>query len=111
MELKTYGLIIKKRDFQDNVKFLTILTPNNGVMEAVAKIGEQIEFCDFFNLDMFGYYHFNVKNGRFGFEIVAVKFVEMFSWLRNDVLKFALAEYFCELIFFFLLQRKILSNF
>ncbi len=98
MNFKIEGIVVKQKSFLDEQKFLTILTANRGLIYARLKIGGQINRTVFSNVNVLGYYEFNIFEGSFGCVVDAVDSIELFFNLRFDPKKLALAQYFCELI-------------
>lgn len=107
MHLKIKGLILKQKNFLNEQKFLTILTAERGLIFAKMKIGGQINRNIFSNVNVLGYYEFNIFDGRFGYSIDAVEILELFFNLRYDPKKLALAQYFCELTNLFVPSKQL----
>lgn len=106
MNLKIKGLVIRQKNFLNEQKFLTILTSSNGLIRARLKIGGQISRSVFSNVNVLGYYDFNIFEGRFGSVIDSVEAIELFFNLRYDPKKLALAQYFCELTDLFVPSKQ-----
>lgn len=97
MHIKIKGIILKQRNVLNEQKFITILTAERSLMRARLKIGGQINRNTFGNINVLGYYEFNIFEGRFGNVIDSVEVLENFFNLRYNPKKLALAQYMCEL--------------
>lgn len=99
MNFKTNAIVLgKRRTYQEGQKILTVLTGEQGVFDIQARAFGQISKNDYNNLDVLGYYHFNIYQGR-GLGIVnSCEPIELFYDLRLNPRTLALAQYFCELL-------------
>ena len=110
MNFKMKGLVLKQKNFLNEQKFLTILTAERGLIFAKMKLGGQISRNVFTNVNVLGYYDFNIFEGRFGCVIDSVEFLELFFNLRYDPKCLALAQYFCELTDLFVPSKQRASK-
>lgn len=106
MNLKMKGLVLKQRSFLDEQKFLTILTAERGLMFVKIKTGGQISRNVFVNVNVLGYYNFNIYEGRYGCVVDSVEILEPFFNLRYNPKSLALAQYFCELTNLFVPSKQ-----
>lgn len=107
MNFETDGIVMSQRkSYQENQKFLTILTKHQGLIEAKIRPFGQISKNIYNNVTILGYYHFNLYQGRGIPSINAVEPKELFFDLRYDPKKLALSQYFCELTSLFIQQNQ-----
>ena len=95
------GVILKIVEYNDKVKYLSILTEKQGLIKAKIKIDKKYKMSNFAALCVPGYYEFNIFSGRVGNVIDYVETIDSFFNLRFYPEKLALAEYFCELCYIF----------
>ena len=74
MNFKMKGIVLKQKNFLNEQKFLTLLTAERGLLFAKIKIGGQISRNVFANVNVLGYYDFNIFEGRFGCVVDSVEF-------------------------------------
>lgn len=97
MIIKTEGMILSQRSYRDSEKFLTILTRDQGVLEAKLRQYGQIKRSQFNLIGPLGYFRFDLFVLKQRYTVDAAEKIEDFFPLRYDVEKLALAGYFCEL--------------
>lgn len=97
MIIKTEGIILSQRSYRDSEKFLTILTRDQGLIEAKLRQFGQIKRSQFNLIAPPGYYRFDLFVLKQRYTVDAAEKIEDFFSLRYDVEKLALAGYLCEL--------------
>lgn len=98
MNVKTKGIILSRRKYRENQKYLTILTADYGLLECKLRVFGQINRQQYNNIDVMGYYNFDLFLFKEQYVINAAEKIEDFYSLRLDVENLALGEYFCELM-------------
>lgn len=99
MHFKTTGIVLKQRGCLNEQKYITLLTPERGLLDSRVRVFGQVNKSVFRNINVLGYYHFNIFDGRHGCVIDSAEAIEQFFDLRYDPEKLALAQYFCELTY------------
>lgn len=95
---KTQGIIIKRINFGEADRILTIFTKRYGKIKAIAKGVRRITSRRGGNLEVFNLVTVFLTEGR-NFEIVTeAEVVKSFLNLRKNLKKVGLAYYFCELV-------------
>lgn len=97
MNFKTKGVVLQQKLYLENIKYLNILTPKNGILNVKLGLNVQITKNIFANVNIAGFYQFNLFAGRFGVIVDNIEEIEQFFKLRLFPEKLALAQYFCEL--------------
>ncbi|MGN0456637.1 MAG: DNA repair protein RecO [Acutalibacteraceae bacterium] len=97
MNLSTDGLIIREQNIGENSRLVTVLTRCSGVIRAFVKNAGSIKSGKGAATRLLCYSRLNIFKGRESYIIDDAQSLEMFAPLRLDVVKMALAEYFCEL--------------
>lgn len=101
MNLTTNGLIIKEQNIGENSRLVTALTSSNGIIRAFVKNAGSIKSGKGAATRLLCYSRLNIYKGRESYIIDDAQSSEMFVPLRRDVVKMALAQYFCELAIHF----------
>lgn len=97
MNFKTKGVVLSQRKYNSEQKYLTLLSPERGLIDVRLRVFGQITNNTFQNIIVGGYYHFNIFEGKSGLVIDAAEPLELFFDLRYRPEQLALAQYFCEL--------------
>lgn len=101
MNLSTDGLIIKEKNIGESNRLVTVLTRSNGVLRAFVKNANSFKSKKCASTRLLCYSRLSIFKGRDAYIIDDAQSLEMFIPLRNDVVKMALAQYFCELALHF----------
>lgn len=101
MNLTTNGLIIKEQDIGENNRLVTVLTKSNGIIRAFIKNAGNLKNSKGAATRLLCYSRLNIFKGRGAYIIDDAQCCEMFTALRNNVIKMTLAQYFCELSLYF----------
>lgn len=95
---KTPGIIIKRKNFGETDKILTIFSPYFGKIKVLAKGVRKINSRRGGNLEIFNYCRFVLRKGK-DFDLVSeVEPILTFKEWRKNLKKVAVAYYFCELV-------------
>lgn len=97
MQIKTQGFVLKQRNIGENDKIITLLTPDLGIIEASARNVKSGRSGLASACQLMTYSEFCLYRGKSGYSINTAEVTEAFYSLRLDVIKVALAGYFCEL--------------
>lgn len=95
---KTEGIIIKRRDFKDADRIITVLTPNygklviraNGIRKIPSKRSAHVELLNHCTLSLYQGSAFPV--------LTEAQTLDSFFMIKEDLQKIGLAYHFCELI-------------
>lgn len=99
MLIKTQGIVIKQRSIGENDRILTILTKDYGILEASARGVKRIKNQLAGASQILCYSEFCLYRGKNYYSINSAQLIESFYHLRLDVVKLALACYFCDLAY------------
>ncbi|MCK9479960.1 MAG: DNA repair protein RecO [Firmicutes bacterium] len=92
------GLIIKETKFGEGDKIITILTPDFGIIQAVAKGARSYKSKFLAGSQLFCYTNFGLtKRGKM-FSLSFAEPIHTFYEIRKSVEKISLSVYFCELL-------------
>ncbi len=97
-QYRTHALILRRRDFRDADRILTVFTPNYGKLELIAKGARKTTSRKAGHLELFGHCALQVAKARTWDIITEAVTVESFSGIRTDLDKIARAGYLCELV-------------
>ena len=98
MLAKTKGMILKQRGIGENDRMLTVLTSDFGVIEVSAKRAKSTKSPLSAATQLLAYSELCLFKGRQSYYILdSAECIHTFYPLRLDVVKLALAGYFCEL--------------
>lgn len=97
-QYRTHGLILRRRDYRDADRILTVFTPNYGKLELIAKGVRKTTSRKAGHLELFAHCSLLVAQARTWDIITEAVTVESFSGLRMDLDKIARAGYLCELV-------------
>ena len=106
MNFKTTGIVLKQRNYLSEQKYLTLLTEDRGLIDVKLRVFGQVNRNVFRNVNVMGYYQFNIFDGRYGCVIDSAEPIEQFFELRYDPKKLAIAQYFCELTYLFVPSKQ-----
>lgn len=99
MQVKTQGLIIKEQVVGESDRLVTVLTRDEGVVRAFARRAKNLKDSKNSATGLLCYSRLNLYKGRDKYIINDAFPIEVFFGLRQDIVKLALAQYFCELAF------------
>lgn len=95
---RTEGIIIKKKDFGEADKLLTLYSKENGKMKALAPGARKIASRKGASTDLFSHGIFYLAEGR-NFEIITeIETLNLYAQIRDDLKKSAYAFYIAEII-------------
>lgn len=97
MQIKTQGLIIREQTVGESDRLITVLTRDEGVVRAFARRAKNLKDSRNSATGLLCYSRLNLHKGR-DYYIVGDAFpIEVFFGLREDIVRLALAQYFCGL--------------
>lgn len=98
MQLKTKGIILKQRNIGENDRILTVLSADLGLIEMAARRAKSTRSPLTGATQLLSYSEFCLYKGKQSYYIIdSAETINSFYSLRLDVVKLALAGYFCEL--------------
>lgn len=97
MQVKTQGLIIKEQTVGESDRLVTVLTRDEGVVRAFARRAKNLKDSKNSSTGLLCYSRLNLYKGRDKYIINDAFPIEVFFGLRKDIVRLALAQYFCEL--------------
>ncbi|MEG0692001.1 MAG: DNA repair protein RecO [Oscillospiraceae bacterium] len=97
MQLKTKGIILKQRNIGENDRILTILTSDFGLIEATARGVKSTRSALSASCQILSYSDICLYKGKGNYIVNSAETINSFYSLRLDIVKIALAGYFCEL--------------
>lgn len=100
MVIKTQGLVLKQRNIGEKDKFITILSKDQGVIEASARGVKSVKSKILSGTQPLCFSEFTLFQGKSSYVINDAQVIESFYDIRLDIEKTALASYFCELLSF-----------
>jgi len=95
---KTEGIVLKRRNFGEADKILTIFTRDYGRIKAIAKGVRKITSRKAGKLELFNHCKLVLAKGKDLDIVTEVEVINNFSSWRKNLDKIAVAWYFCELI-------------
>jgi DNA repair protein RecO (recombination protein O) len=95
---RTHAVVLRRRDFREADRILTVFTPNYGKLELIAKGIRKTTSRKAGHLELFGHTSLLVAQARTWDIITEAVSVESFGDLRSDLDKIGQASYLCELI-------------
>lgn len=99
MQLKTKGIILKQRNIGENDRIVTILSAELGLIEGSARRAKSTRSPLTGATQLLTYSEFCLFKGKQNYYIIdTAETINSFYSLRLDVVKLALAGYFCELV-------------
>lgn len=97
LTVKTHGIVLAQIPLSAEDKKLIILTPDMGLIEAVAKNTKSIRSKLSAACEVLAYSEFCLFKGKSGYIVNSADLENNFYHLREDLLNLSLAGYFCEL--------------
>ncbi len=97
MQIKTQGLIIREQTVGESDRLVTVLTRDEGVIRAFARRAKNLKDSKNSATGLLCYSRLNLYKGRDKYIINDAFPIEVFFGLREDILRLALAQYFCGL--------------
>ncbi len=97
MQIKTQGLIIREQAVGESDRLVTILTRDEGVVRAFARRAKNLKDSKNSATGLLCYSRLDLYKGREKYMINAAFPIEVFFGLREDIVRLALAQYFCSL--------------
>lgn len=97
MRLNTDGLIIRETQTGEADRLVTVLTRDMGVIKAFVRGARSIKSRSLSATQLLSYSRFSVYMNREVYTIDEAEPIEVFYDVRRDVVRTALAMYFCEL--------------
>ena len=97
MQIKTDGIVIKQQKINDNDRYLTILTRDNGVIRAYANsvCGIKSKMCS--STSMLSYSDFIINERKGSYRVSSADLKKAFFNIGNDLVKISLASYLFEI--------------
>ncbi len=97
MQVKTQGLIIREQAVGESDRLVWVLTRDEGVVRAFARRAKSLKDSKNSATGLLCYSRLNLYKGRDKYIINDAFPIETFFGLREDILRLALAQYFCGL--------------
>ncbi len=97
MQIKTQGLIIREQTVGESDRLVTVLTRDEGVVRAFARRAKNLKDSKNSSTGLLCYSRLNLYKGRDKYIINDAFPIEVFFGLRQDIVRLALAQYFCGL--------------
>lgn len=97
-QYRTHAVILRRRDFRDADRILTVFTPNYGKLELIAKGIRKTTSRKAGHLELFSHSALMVAQGRTWDIVTEVVGVESYPSIRTDLDKISQASYIGELI-------------
>ena len=95
---RTHAVILRRRDFRDADRILTVFTPNYGKLELIAKGIRKTTSRKAGHLELFGHSALLIAKARTWDIVTEAVSVESFPGIRTDLDKISQANYISELI-------------
>ncbi len=99
MQIKTQGLIIREQTVGESDRLVTVLTRDEGMVRAFARRAKNLKDSKNSATGLLCYSRLNLYKGRDKYIINDAFPIEVFFGLREDILRLALAQYFCGLAY------------
>lgn len=97
--IKAEGIVIKRRNYREADRILTIFTKSNGKIKVIAKGVRRITSRRSPHVELLNYSVFNLHKTTYGMPILTeVESLKDFSTLKKDLKKIGRAYHICELI-------------
>ncbi len=97
--IKTEGIVIKRKNFRESDRIVTIFTKDKGKIQVKAKGVRKISSRRSPHIELLNYSNFNLYQPTNGMPILTeVESVEIFPNLKKDLRKIGIAYHFCELV-------------
>lgn len=95
---RTHAVVLRRRDFRDADRILTVFTPNYGKLELIAKGVRKTTSRKAGHLELFSHSALLVAQGRTWDIVTEVAGVESYPSIRTDLDKIGQANYISELV-------------
>ena len=95
------GLVIREQSIGESDRLITVLTAERGLVRAFSRGAKKTKSKKLSATALLSYSDFTFTKSRNAFSVEEALVKEVFFELREDVLKTALAQYFCELAYEF----------
>lgn len=95
---KTEGIILRRRNFGEADRILTVYTKHFGKIRVIAKGIRKITSRKASSLELFNHIFLVLAKGKNLDIVTEVEVINAFSFLRKNLLKATIAYYFCELV-------------
>jgi DNA repair protein RecO (recombination protein O) len=103
---KTEGIIIKRKNFGEADRIITIMTRDFGKLRVLAKGVRKITSRRSGHLEVFGHATFNLYQGKTFDSVSEVTTIESYIFPRDQLSKVSFAYYICELIDVLILDKQ-----
>jgi len=107
---KTEGIIIKRTNFGEADRILTIVTRDSGKLRVIAKGSRKITSRRAPNLELFTQTSFLIHKGRVGNYVLEAKAIQPFEHIRSDFDRVKIAYQIAELINILTREEEELSE-
>ncbi len=97
MQIRTQGLIIREQTVGESDRLVWILTRDEGVVRAFARRAKNLKDSKNAATGLLCYSRLNLYKGRDKYIVNDAFPIEVFFGLRQDIVRLALAQYFCGL--------------
>jgi DNA repair protein RecO (recombination protein O) len=95
---KTEGFVIRRRNFQETDRILTVFTKKNGKIQLKAPGVRKITSRRSPHVELLNYSLFTIYQAKSLPILTEVESIDVYSYLKNDLEKISLLYYICELI-------------
>ncbi|MCR5636672.1 MAG: DNA repair protein RecO [Clostridiales bacterium] len=99
MKFKTHGLVIYEKPAGETDRYVSILTKDRGVIHAFVRGAYNLKSPKSAATRLLCYSDFIIYEGKGNCIVDSAESKEMFIALRKDIVKTALAQYFCQLCY------------
>ena len=93
----TEGIVLRRDDYGEADRLVTLLTPGHGKLRALAKGARRLTSRKAGHIELFARAHLLLARGRTFDLITQAELIEPHRALREDVLRSAMAHYLCDL--------------
>jgi DNA repair protein RecO (recombination protein O) len=95
---RTHAVVLRRRDYLDADRILTLFTPSQGKLEVIAKGVRKTTSRKAGHLELFTHAQLLVAQARTWDIVTEAATVENFRYMREDLEKISRASYVCELV-------------
>ena len=95
---KTEGIVIKRRNFQEADRIITVFSKRNGKISIKASGVRRITSRRSPHIELLNHSVFNLHQGKSLATLTEVESINNFSHLKNNLEKIGVAYYVCELV-------------
>ncbi len=96
MIIQTEGLILTEQPIKEKDKLITILTRKEGLIRCFVKGSKNLSSKYCASTQAMTFSRLSLYSGKSSYNINDAEAIELFIGLRNDLEKFSLGQYFCE---------------